>query len=797
MFKNYLTTAVRNIVRHKRYAAINIVGLVFGLAAFWLIMLYVADELSYDRYNSNAGRIYRVAQHAGWNGNHMDVALTSAPFAAHLKAWFPEIEETARINMEGGGTIEYGDKKISANDMIFADSSITKVFSYTFLYGDAATALQKPASIVLTESLAARLFGSSDKALRQTIYFDNHFPNTVTAVIKDVPANSHLRFSAIRSFSTEGENGWQNFTLYTYLLLAKKADAKKLESKLPAFAAATIQKEMGIKDYRMELQPLTDIHLRSNLDYEVSANGSIGRVYIFSVIAALILLIAVINYMNLSTARSSSRVREVGVRKAIGSGKAHLMGMFITESVLVTMIAAVLSVVLACFSMPFFNHVTGKELSIWRFGTGNTLLLLTVFSIIVGMVCGIYPSLFLSRFRTIPALKGQMGRVSGTVLFRKSLVVVQFVITVVMIAGSLIIYQQLRFALHSSLGFNKEQVLYFHVSDKAVRSRMAALKAQLLQSPLVESVAAVGNPIGNNDLGTSGYFFEENDGSAGQGTKVTQELMADADFLKTMGIGLVAGRNFSDAYPADKEGSVLVNETLVREHNWSSPIGKHVLKGSDRDKKEPSVVIGVIKDFHTYSLQHKVEPLVIIMPPVAKEEDNVYVRIAKGKTPAALAYIDKVYRGFDKSGPVDYRFLDENFARQYDAEKKQGQIALVFTVLAVVIASLGLFGLVTFTAEQRKKEIGIRKILGASVAVIVGMLSKDFLKLVFIAAALSFPIAWYAMNKWLTGFAYRIEVHWWILLLSGFVAAVIALLTIGVQAVRAAAANPADSLRTE
>jgi putative ABC transport system permease protein len=796
MFRNYLKTAIRNITRHKGYSIINIVGLTFGLAAFWLIVLYVADELSYDRYNNNANRIYRVAQHASWNGNNVHIALTSAPFAPHLKTTFPEIEKVARINTEGGGVIEYKDKKITAGDIILADSSITNIFSYTFLYGNAATALQKPSSIILTETLANKIFGSTDKALDQTIYFDNNFPNTVTAVIKDIPANSHFRFSGIRSLMVDSMDGWQNANVYTYLLLRKGTDVKKLESKLPAFAATTVQKEMGIKDYHLELQPLTDIHLRSNLGYELGANGSINRVYIFMAIAALILLIAVINYMNLSTARSSSRVREVGVRKAIGSGKRYLTGMFITESVLVTLIAAVLSIVVATFSMSFFNQLTGKELSMWRFGIGNTLMVLTVFSFVVGIACGIYPSLFLSGFKTILALKGQMGNVSGTVLFRKSLVVLQFVITVVMITGSFVIYRQLQYALHTSLGFNKEQVLSFHIENRAVRSQMTALKQQLLQNPFIESAAAVGNPIGNNNLGGGGYFFEKSDGAYSDATRLVQQLMADVDFLKTMEIGLVAGRNFSDAFPADKGGSVLVNETLVKELGWKEPLGKH-LTGSNSREQQPLTVIGVIKDFHTYSLQHKVEPLVVSMPLAAKDQDNVYVRIAKGKTTEALAYIDKVYRSFDKSSPVEYRFLDENFAQQYNAEKKQGQIALIFTVLAVLIASLGLLGLATFTAEQRKKEIGIRKVLGASVGTIVQMLSKDFLKLVAIAACISFPIAWLAMNHWLEGFAYRIDVSWWILLLSGVIAAVIALLTISVQALKAALANPVKSLRTE
>ncbi|MBS1564721.1 MAG: ABC transporter permease, partial [Bacteroidetes bacterium] len=352
----------------------------------------------------------------------------------------------------------------------------------------------------------------------------------------------------------------------------------------------------------------------------------------------------------------------------------------------------------------------------------------------------------LSGFNTILALKGQMGKVSGTVLFRKSLVVVQFVITVVMIAASFIIYRQLQYALHTNLGFNREQVLSFHINDRSVRSRVSAMKQQLLQSPLVESVAAVGNPIGNNDLGKNGYFFEKNDGSASDGTKVMQQLTVDADFIKTMQIGLAAGRNFSDAFPADKESSVLVNETLVKDLGWTNPIGRHLARAKSPGEAGPMLtVVGVVKDFHTYSLQHKVDPLIISLPQEAKEEDNLYVRIARGKTPQAIAYIDKVYRSFDKTSPVDYRFLDENFARQYAGEQKQGQIAFIFTVLAIIIASLGLFGLATFTAEQRKKEIGIRKILGAGVGTIVRMLSKDFLKLVVIAACIAFPIAWYAM----------------------------------------------------
>lgn len=798
MFRNYFNTAFRNLSRHKTYSAINIFGLALGLAAFWMIVLYVADEVSYDRYNINANRIVRVVQHASWDGGNLNVALTSAPFAPALKTAFPEIENAVRIDPEGGDVITYEEKKIKASDVVFADNSLFSIFSCTFLYGDATAALANTQSIVITESLADRLFGSAAKALNKTVYFDNHYGNTVTGVIKDIPGNSHLRFSGVRSLPADYTEGWQKFHLYTYLLLSKKADYKNIEKKLPGFASETIQKEMGVKDYRLELQPLTSIHLHSNLDYEISANGSISRMYIFIAIALLILLIAIINYINLSSARSSSRVREVGVRKVIGSGKRHLAGMFITEAVLVTIISAAIAVLIIYLTLPFFNRLTAKELFIWRFGRLNTLFLLTGFSILTGIVCGLYPSFFLSRFKTIPALKGQMVNMAGNIIFRKSLVIFQFVITVVMICGSIVIYLQLQFALHTNLGFNKNEVLMFHINDKNVRNQLPALKAQLLQSPLIKGAAAAGNPIGNNDLGTSGYEFEKNDGSASGQSKMVQELMVDADYLNTMEIKLTKGRNFSDAIPADPSGSILVNETLVKEAGWKEPIGKQMLKVSEDDgKAKPRRVAGVVKDFHTYSLQHKVAPLVMIMPPNTKEEDNLYVKIAKGKIPEGLAYINTVYRQFDKSGLFEYHFIDENFAKQYAAEEKQGQIALIFSLLAVVIACLGLFGLATFTAQQRTKEIGIRKVLGASVMNIVQMLSADFLKLILIAACVALPIASMLMNRWLENFAYRINVPWWVLGIAGAVALLIALTTISFQAIKAAMANPAKSLRTE
>jgi putative ABC transport system permease protein len=592
-------------------------------------------------------------------------------------------------------------------------------------------------------------------------------------------------------------DGWQNFNVYTYLLLKQGTDYKKLEAMLPDFAAKTIQKLMRVDDYKMELQPLTSIHLRSNLQYEIGANSSIKRVYMFTGIAALILIIAIINYINLSTARSASRVREVGVRKVVGSGKGQLAAMFITESVLVTIIAAAIAVFIIQLALPAFNQLTEKQLTVWRFGRLNTLLLLTGFSVVTGIVSGIYPSVFLSRFKTIPALKGQMGNLSANILFRRSLVVFQFVITVVMISGSIIIYRQLQFALHSDLGFNKDQVLTLHIDNRDLRKEVGTLKTQLLQNASIEAVAVAGNPIGNNDLGAHGFNFQQNDGGISTSRKLAQELLVDADYIPTMDMKMVTGRNFSTAGQADKFTAAIVNETLVKELGWKDPIGKRVQFKFGQNETGERTVIGVVKDFHTYSLQHKVEAMVLMMPPVASMEDNLYVKINTSKTKEALAFIEKTYQNFDKSNPVEFHFLDQNFARQYEAESKQEQLSLTFTILAIFMACLGLFGLAAFTAQQRVKEIGIRKVLGATVSSITVMLSKDFVKLVIIAIFIATPIAWFAMNKWLEGFAYRVPVEAWVFVLAAIVAMAIAIITVSIQAIKAAMANPVKSLKTE
>ena len=796
MLINNLLTAYRNLKRHKIYACINVFGLAVSLTACWLIVLYIKDELSYDRFNIKADRIVRVAQHESWDGGNMNIAVTPAPLGLRLKQQFPQIEDIVRIDAEGGELVTHGNGTLKIKDIISADPSFFKIFSFDFLEGNEESALKDPQSIVITESLAHTLFGSQESFINQVILFPGGSPARVSAVISDVPRNSHLRFSAVRPMSSGLSENWQNSSLYTYLLLKDPESLRSLRRLLPAFVDGTIRKEMGATKYQLELQPLASIHLQSNLDYEISPNSSLSRIYIFGAIGLLILFIAIINYVNLATARASSRVKEIGIRKTLGSGRWQLTSLFITEAALVTVLAGLTALVLVRFSMPVFNMITGKNLTLWRFGIWPSTAFILSFSVVVGMISGIYPSLLLSRFQAIPALKGDTGRMGGTVFFRKSLLVLQFVIAVFMISASFIIYRQLEYVNHADLGFNKQQVVTFHIDNKSLRSQIPEIKTKLLQSPLIERVAVAGNPIGNNDLGTHGYYYENNQHSISGRTKSVQELMIDADYLATMQIGLKEGRNFSDQFSTDLTNAVLVNETLVKELGWTQALGKKMISMNNKDG-QPKTVVGVIRDFHTYSFQHKVEPLVLILPPNAKEQDNLYVRLAKGKTTEAMAYLEQTYKSFDPGNVAEYHFLDQNFANQYDSEQKQGNLSLVFTVLAVILSLVGLFGLVSFTVQQLTKEIGIRKVLGASLFNIVQLLSGNYLKLVVIAACIALPVSWFIMDQWLSDFAYRIPLQIAVFFAAGCLCALLAMLTLGIQGVKAGLVNPINSLRAE
>ncbi|HEX8377106.1 MAG TPA: ABC transporter permease [Pedobacter sp.] len=789
MLKNYIKIAWRNLWKHKVFSVVNIWGLSIGLTAFWLIVIYIANELSYDRHYKDAKQIYRVVSHAKWNGGAFDITGTSAPFAPALKKHFPEIEKTVRIGTEGGGVIRVNTQSFREDAICFADRTLFDVFSYHLLYGNPKSALANPNSIVLSKSLATKLFGVPAKALNRTIYFENNYPNQVTGVIEDIPANSHFTFQAVRSLPTNFSEGWGELHMITYLKFSAKADINKVKARLPAFVNTYLKPRFAAEgmdvDYRIELQPLTSIHLQSKLVGEVGPNGSMNYIYIFSIIGLLVLIIASINYVNLSTARSSLRIREIGVRKVTGSSRTQLIFMFFTEAFLITIIATFISVVVIHLTLPWFNQFTGKEIDIWYFGVSKTLLILLSFTLLIGCMSGIYPALFLSGFKLIPALKGQSESSRWNGLFRKSTVAFQFVITISMISGSLIIYQQLQYVLKKDLGFKEDQVLTFHLEGNELRTKVTALKEELIQNPLIQKVASAGITIGNNYESFTTYKVSNE-------TQIAHYLPIDDDFAPTLQLRMVAGRNYTKIRPSDQIGSLMVNEAFVKESGLKDPIGKQISLDTIR-----YTIIGVVKDFHFLSLQKKIEPLVMPLASNTGEADNLYVRVSAENIPEALKYIEQTYRKFDKTTPFDYSFLDENFAKQYKTEQKQGSLLIMFTMLAISIACLGLFGLVTFMIEQRVEEIGIRKVLGASATSIVALLSSDFLKLVLISLLLASPLAWWVMNRWLENFAYRIEIRWWMFALAGSVAVTIALLTISFQAVKAAMSNPIKSLRTE
>lgn len=800
MLKHYLTTAWRNLRKYKTFSLINIGGLALGLAAFWAIALYVGDELSFDRSLPTANRVFRAVSYSSWDGGHLETATSSPPFAAALQSILPQVEATTRVDQEGGGVITVGEKHLDVGDLILADSTFFRVFPYPLLYGNAATALNTPNGMVVGRSLAEKLFGSARAAMGKTLRLGDHMLFAVTAVMEDVPVNTHLHFSAVRRWQNQDETGsWQYYNIFTYLLLKPGTDARQAEATIArTFAPFIINKSGGNIKYRMELQPLPSIHLYSHLQFEPGRNGDIRYIYIFIAAALLILSIAVINYMNLSTARSALRVKEIGVRKAIGSPRGTLVGLFLAESVIITMMGAFLGLLLLELLLPLFNNLSGKSLSLLRLGVGNTMALIIGFALVLGLAAGVYPALFLSGFGILHSLRGELGRRTGNAFLRKSLVTFQFVITIAMLSASSLVYLQLRYVGTADLGFNKDQTLTFHVHDPAVRRQIVALRNKLLESPFIADVSGASNPIGNNNIGGRNYHYEK-DGARTSGAMMGNILSADEHFLPTMQIPLVAGRNFSAAFRSDSTEGVLVNETFVRQAGWADPIGKRVSYFlNDQGDRYEARVVGVMKDFNIYSLQNALQPLALFFPQnPLDDEDNLYVRLTKGHIAEGLAYLQATYKTFDASNTVEFHFLDQNFSRQYESERRQGYVLLSFTTLAVILACLGLFGLVSFSASRRVKEIGIRKVLGAGNWGIVSLLAGDLLRLVVLAALIAGPLAWWGMDRWLGGFAYRIPVYWWVLAGAGLVAAGIALLTMITQAMKAARANPVDALKYE
>lgn len=805
MISNYLKIALRSLRNKKVFASINILGLAIGLAACMLILLFVQHELSYDHYNVNADRMFRVTLHGRIGGNEINIAGASAPAGPALMRDYPGVEAYTRLSNNGTFLVRNGEKRFREDGVIFADSNFFDLFSIRLLKGDSKTVLTEPRTVVITASTALKYFGRQDP-VGKSLTMGNSGLFRVTGVCEDVPSNSHFHFDFFGSMKSIGlGEKWLASGAHTYVLLRKGYSVEKLEAQVPQFVEKYIGPEikefLGMtyeaylrkgNRFGFSFQPLTDIHLQSNLENELEPNGNVKYIYIFAAIAAFILLIACINFMNLSTAGSAGRAREVGVRKVMGSVRQQLTVQFLTESVLLTVLALFVAFGLVVLLLPGFNGLAGKQFDLQSILNVRTVAYAFVGCLVVGLLAGSYPAFFLSAFKPVAVLKGsiQAGVKSGWL--RNSLVTIQFVVSIGMIIGTMVVYQQLRFIQNKKVGFDKEQVLILH-DTHLLGEKAKTFKQQLRGLSAVSNVTLAGYmPVGASNNSTDGFLPESADNNITPYRFTTYQV--DEDYLATLGIGLKAGRNFSKEFGTDS-ASVLINEAAAKQFGWKDPIGKRVTTVGDGtpETKKLYTVVGVTKDFHFRSMHEQIAPLVMFY---GGDQYQMAVRIKTQDIPGLLKTLEKTWKAATDN-PFAYSFLDERFNKMYESEMRVGKLFGIFAGLAVMIACLGLFGLAAFTTIQRTKEIGVRKVLGASVLSIVSLLSKDFIKLVGIAILIASPLAWYGMNRWLSDFAYKIHIEWWVFVLAGALAVGVALLTVSFQSIRAALVNPVKSLRSE
>ncbi|MGM9506683.1 ABC transporter permease [Larkinella sp. GY13] len=794
MLKNYLTIAWRNILKDKFYSLINILGLTIGVTCGLLLLLYVTDELSFDRYHKKADQIYRIVSYITEPDKINKWQSTQPPLVTSLKRDYPFVENYVRFFPNGRVAFRQGEKRFYEEDVYAADSTVFDVFTHKFIEGDPKTALARPGSVVLTEKTARKFFGEGT-ALGQTLRTNDTTSYQVTGVIEDVPRNSHFTFNALLSLSPNERkaDGWGGFYIVSYLVLPKNFDTNILESKFPQLYdknMASIFKRMGIK-ITYQLQPLTSIHLYSKLDGE--ANGDISYVYIFSAVAFFMLLLASINYMNLATARSAKRSKEVGLRKVMGSLRSALMAQFLTESVLMTVLSLLLSLLFVALLLPFFNSVSGKEIQFRELIQPQFMLIALSIVVFTGFISGSYPAFYLSSFEPATVLKGSFNAKGGS-FFRKTLVVVQFAISLIMLICTWIVYDQLNYMRDKDLGYNREQVLTIDYQDRQPRDRYNRLRSDLLANPNVRSVATASSPTSNIG-GRIIFGVESNAGLKEMGFK---PMGVDHDYLQTMGMKVVAGRAFSDKIPADTSNGVLVNQAAVKRMGWKEPLGKKVLLGGLPQAGQPApptaLVVGVVKDFHQQSLYMPIEPMIMLYRP---NNAVMHIKIDAKNADKTVEFIGQKWREIYPDHLFEYRFLDQDFESAYKADELRGRIFTAFSGLTILIACLGLFGLATFTTEQRVKEIGVRKVMGASVSSVVLLLSKDFTKLVLFSFPIAIPVAWYSMDRWLQHFPYKTDIGIWVFVVACVLTLLICWITVVYQSVKAAIANPVKSLRSE
>jgi len=804
MLSNYLKIALRTIRKQKGYSFINIFGLAVGIASCIIIMLFVFDELSYDKFYPNSDRTYRLAVRTLLNNNSEHTAKSAAPVGPILKNEFPEVEAMTRVRNYGFPVFYYKDKVFSEERAFRVDSTFFDVFQVNFIKGNANTALNKAGSLVLTESMAKKYFGNED-AMGKIINSDKRTDYLVTGIIEDVPTNSHFHFDFLQPLMGSGgvDNPiWVFNDFYTYIRLREGASITELETKLIETAKKYIDPQIrrfmgiGIEDFlaagnefAYTFTPVTDIHLHSNLEFEIEPNSDYKYIFIFSTIALAIMLIAIMNFVNLSTARSTMRAKEVGIRKTIGSQKRQLVNQFLFESIMMSLIAMILSVVLIYLFLPYFNDLALKNLELSLFSNYFMIPLFILLSVGIGFAAGSYPAMILSSFNPAAVLKPSGSRGGSKSFMRSVLVVFQFSISIVLIVGTMVIINQLSFIQNSNLGFNKDQVIVVKKTDD-IGPQLPSFKQELLANQDITSVTNTSELLGN----TFNIAALTKEGAPDDEAQLMVHLTTDSDFLETYDVELADGRYFDyDGLPAlDK---IVINETAAKKFGFDYPIGKIVENTINREMKLE--IIGVVKDFHFESLSQKIKPMFFI--PIMENQyfKFVSVRVKPENISASLNYIRDTWKKFAGNQAMEYEFFDEHFEKVYLAEQRTAQIFGTFSILGIIIACLGLLGLSTFITSQRTKEIGIRKTLGSSISQIIVLLNMQFVKWIIIANLIAWPIGYWLMDSWLQNFAYRIDLSIWIFIMSAIISLGIALITVSYQSLKAANANPTESLRTE
>jgi putative ABC transport system permease protein len=803
MIGTYFKQFKRNFAANKTYSLLNIIGLSAGLTCFAFIFLWAADEISYDKFNDNYNRIVRLVSKTKTETGVVESAVSSAPMAQALKHDYPEVENTVRLGMREE-IVTFKNQQVLQPGILLTDPSFFQVFNYHMSRGSKSTALNEPFSVVLTKSTAKKYFGERDP-IGETLLI-NMYDSTghgalykITGVMPDPPKNAHFTFTMLASFKTVETadpdvlttDGWGDGSFYTYLLLRKGVDQEAFSAKISQFYAKYVGDMYPVwrNIYSYKLQPLADIHLRSNLQYEIAATGSITKVYIFSIIGIFILLLAGINYTNLATARATARAKEVGIKKVVGAGKNQLIFQYLSESVFTAFIALAISLLLSVLLQPYFFQLTAKTLSL--FSSPLLLCFLALITFVMGILAGIYPAIILSGFKPAGILKGAFKSSEKGILLRKTLIVSQFTITIILITGITIIYSQMSFIKQKDLGYNKDALLFLRVNGNTdVINGYNAFKNELESSSFISGVATSNSMIVGG-LSSGGSETVDKDGNPLQVN--TSRLRVDGDYINVYGLKLLAGQNFGLRTPGDTVRKVVLNETAVKKFGWPSnefAIGKPFKIGGQK-----GMVIGVVNNFHFNSLEQAIEPLAIY--PLDTRFSRITLKVDMGRANQALALIKDTWKKLFPSALFDYDFVSQELKQQYLSEEKFSKIFFYFSILSLLIASLGLYGLISFAIFQKTKEIGIRKVLGASANQIAAMLSGRFLKLIILSSLISMPVAWYTMNRWLQGFAYRVDIAWWMFGVAIVLVFFVAILTIGLRAIKAAVANPVKSLRTE